>query len=237
MPRHKNKLFLLLFSLFLIGTLSAYGYEDISIATIANGECINITQTSENATFINITSIISPDSEIKVSNVAMENDSTEFHYNFCSTAKNGQYFINYKGDEGGNISLAKNWFFVTSNGREEASGAVIVFFVLAFFIITGSLFFFMAHTIFFFFEFKFADRGAKPVFGFRELIMNLSAYMLLWVYWGLSITYLGNNLINSITGIAIFITTWTNFILSIVAIIVCYIAVGFKGILEAGIKE
>lgn len=234
----KKIYFSLIFLFLLVGSISAYGYEDVSLGTFVKGKCINLTQTSESATYINITSITYPNSTRAISDVEMIADSTEFTYNFCSTNLNGQYFINYEGNETNN-SLTKNWFFVTTNGKESPSGIVIVSFSLIFLVIIAFMLQFIIYTMMFFVEYNFSKRDStpkeeRPIFTIREFLINISGYILLWVFYGLERTYLGNELMNRVLSTIIFISSWTNVFFPVIALIISFTIATWREIAGVG---
>jgi hypothetical protein len=230
---HKIELMLIL-TIFLIGSISAYGYEDISQGNIVNGKCINITQTCSNCTYLNITSITYPNSTKAISNVAMIKDYSEFNYNFCNTTINGQYFINYKGDEGGNTSIAKTWFFVTTNGKEAPSGIVVVSFSLMFIIVGAFLFYFIINTFLFFIDYNIADKESKPLFTLRDFLINVSGFLVLLIFYALERAYLGNEIMNRVLSLSIFICSWTNIFFPIIALVMSFIISSWKEVAGMG---
>lgn len=223
--------------IFLIGSISAFGYEDVSLGTYVNGKCINITQTCADCSYINITSIKFPNSSTAVSDVEMISDSSEFTYYFCSADSNGQYFINYLGD--GNTSITKNWFFVTTNGKESPSGIVVVVFSILFLAIIAFLFQFIIYTMMFFVQYNFSKKEGtpneeRPIFTIREFLINISGYLVLLVYYALARTYLGNELINRILSISLVVTSWTNIFFPVIALIISFTIATWKEIAGMG---
>lgn len=235
---NKKILTLLIISTFLLmGSVSAFGYEDVSLGRFTNNHCVQIQQTCEGCTYLNITSIIYPNSTKAVSNVEMIQDGSDFSYEFCSTSLNGQYFVNYKGDENGTDSITKNWFDVTQNGKENPSGIVIVTYSILFLGLLAFLIYFLFYNLFFFVEWKMEEeKDMKPFFTFKELIFNLSGFFVLLGFQYLSRIYIGNVLINKIVGLTVFISAWTNIGLSIVAILLSFTVASFGEILR-GLKR
>lgn len=228
---------MILCTFLLIGNVSAFGYEDVSLGTFTKDHCINIQQTCDNCTYINITSITFPNSTKAVSNVEMIQDSTDFSYEFCSASGLGEYFVNYKGDENGITSIAKTWFDVTQNGRENPSGIVIVVYSILFLGLLAFLIYFLFYTLFFFIEFKMEkEQDMKPFFTIKDLVFNLSGFFVLLGFQYLSRIYIGNVLINKIVGLTVFVSAWTNVGLSIVAILLSFTIASWGEILR-GLKR
>lgn len=230
---HKIELILIL-TIFLIGGISAYGYEDISQGNVVNGKCINITQTCEYCTNINITSITYPNSTKAVSEKEMNKSISDFFYNFCEININGQYFINYQGDEGGNTSIAKTWFFVTTNGKEAPSGIVIVTFSLLFIIIGAFLFYFVINTFLYFIDYNLSDKESRPLFTLRDFLINVSGFLVLLIFYALERNYLGNEIMNRVLSLSIFICSWTNIFFPIIALVMSFIISSWKEVAGAG---
>lgn len=228
---------MILCTFLLIGNVSAFGYEDVSLGTFIKDHCVNIQQTCDNCTFVNITSISYPDSTKAVSNVEMTKNSTEFSYEFCSTSEFGTYLVNYEGDEDGVTSIAKTWFKITSNGREDPSGIVIVVYSILFLGLLAFLIYFLFYTLFFFAEFKMEkEQDMKPFFTIRDLVFNLSGFFVLLGFQYLARIYIGNALMNNIVGLVVFVSAWTNVGLSIVAILLSFTVATWGEILR-GLKR
>jgi hypothetical protein len=229
--QHKKNILLLILTISLIGIVSSsYGYEDVSIGNIVNGKCINITQTCSNCTSINITSITFPNSTKAVSGVVMDKSSSEFYYNFCKANVNGQYFINYNGDGG----ITKNWFLVTTNGKDAPSGIVIISFVIMFLIISGFLFYFMVYNLLFFVDYKFSGKEEKPLYTLRDFLINISGFLILLVFYYLERTYLGNEMMNHVLSLSVLICSWTNIFFSIIALVLSFTISTWKEIAGMG---
>lgn len=88
----KSKFLIILFSLILISTISAYQISDFG--DYIQGKEIRLSQVCENAEFINITSIAYPNSSLAVEDIRMnESNNGEFFYNFNKTKTLGTYQV------------------------------------------------------------------------------------------------------------------------------------------------
>lgn len=88
--------------------------------------CVNLKQTCSNCTFVNITSIIQPDSVKVISNSPMTKLGTEYNYTFCGTSKQGTYTYTTLGDLDGVNSVEAITFDVTPSGNSNVLGFSIL---------------------------------------------------------------------------------------------------------------
>lgn len=227
-----KKYFFLVSIFLLVITLSSVsaslGYDGVSYGFYKQDSCINIIQTAENNTYINITSILFPDSTIVLSDAGMNSssNSVEFNYTFCSTNTLGKYTINFKSDEDGVTTTARDTFEITMNGREKPSDFLITSFVILFLVILGYFLFFISYTLFFFIQFSLEEHERGIVFGLDDILFNLAGYFVLIGYFYLAIYYIGNPTIISITGWLLRISAFTNIVLPGVAFVLSVIIWG-----------
>jgi len=128
--RLEHKFFLFLFSLFFISSVSALP----TLGTFQQNKCINLVQTCDNCTYVNLTSVQFPNSSIQNYGVNMQKNSTYYNITFCNTELIGTYIINTVGDDDGFITTGSYSLEVTSTGEQVSlsnSIIVIVFLILA----------------------------------------------------------------------------------------------------------
>lgn len=92
-----------------------------SIGTIKKGECINLIQTCEDCTYVNITSITYPNKTEADTNIAMTKVATKYNYSFCDTDELGEYIYNTEGDLWGNTAVESLKFIVTPTGISQTT--------------------------------------------------------------------------------------------------------------------
>jgi len=228
---NKNYPFLMgifLLVLTLSNVSAALGNDGESLGYFKQDSCINIIQTCENCSYLNITSITFPNSTIAVSDVSMSSSANgvEYNYSFCSTNILGQYKVNFKSDEGAVTTNANVWLDVTPNGKSHPSDFLVTFFVILYLAILGYFLFFISYTLFFFIQFKLEEHERGIVFGLDDILFNIAGYMVLIGYFYLSIYYIGNPQITLITGWLLRISAWTNIVLPGVAFVLSVIIWG-----------
>lgn len=92
-----------------------------SLGTFKQGECVRLIQTCDNCSYVNITSVMYPNSTIAVSNEAMTKVDTEYNYTFCNANYTGQYIVNTKGDPDGTTTASSYTFIVLPLGTQQTT--------------------------------------------------------------------------------------------------------------------
>lgn len=207
--KYKFLLFLII-GIFLINFVSAsFGFGDgQSYGIFEKGSCINLIQTCNNCTYLNISSILYPNSSSAISNVAMTQTGTEYNYTFCDTNETGQYIVNGFGDPN-NITEIWNYnFLITQNGLPDSGGIIAVTFIILLFIILGGLLFTSFTTI---------SRVAYKEFYVMDVILAIGTYLSLVLYNYLSMIYFANPLVLKLLMVLMKVGVWTHVILPIIA--------------------
>jgi len=125
-----NKYLILMLAIFLVlPMLSATE----SLGTFKQNECINLIQTCSNCSYVNISSIINPQSTEVLGEVEMTKNGVMYNYTFCSTSQIGNYVVNGFGDLDGTITTWSYDFEVTPSGFTETLG----FYILLVFLLGG----------------------------------------------------------------------------------------------------
>lgn len=180
----------------------------------------------------NIT-VINPNNEELISFQPMNNNNYNYNYTLDPNQTDILGVYNYDLTcTDGNYNETRSFSFeVTPNGRERPNEFVIVSFVIIFLFLSFYFLYFIIDTFSFFMQ-KDLNEDQKAIFGLPKLIYNFAGYLSLWVYFYLSIYYLGNPLITRLTGIGLIITSWTNMFMPLVAFIVSVTLAGWTGILN-----
>jgi len=115
-----------------------------SIETLGNfkqEQCVNLKQICGNCTYVNITSVLLPDSTQIINEVEMTKAGTEYNYTFCNTSILGNYIVSGKGDLDGKDTIFAYDFKITPMGNESSvensilhfiSIGILVFFIILF---------------------------------------------------------------------------------------------------------
>lgn len=115
---------------------SSFGYDSESLGVYKSGETVNLIQTCENCTYINITTLSYPNStSINSNEIGMTNTSqTDYFYSLNHTSPLGVYLIHFKSDEDGVRTTAHAWFEVTQTGYKQTTaqgiGSMIYLFLM-----------------------------------------------------------------------------------------------------------
>jgi len=121
----KMKIYFMLFiGLLLISSASA---ETDSLGTKEQGKCVNLIQTCSNCTYVNITSVIYPNSTIALGEAEMTKSGTYYNYSFCETDQIGIYLVTGVGDLDGEDVVWNYVFTITPSGNTFDSSQSIIY--------------------------------------------------------------------------------------------------------------
>lgn len=110
---HK-KILLLCLGFFLVSMVAASS----NLGTFKQATCIELFQTCDNCTYVNLTSVKYPDSTIEKFDVAMTKDGVDYNYTFCTTTKLGDYLYNVCGDKDTVFTCENIDFTITPSGND-----------------------------------------------------------------------------------------------------------------------
>lgn len=115
----------IIISIFLISFTTA-AISDLG--TFKVNTCIELPQTSPDATYNNI-SKITTDNELTIvsGEVVMTKIGTYFNYTFCNTTLLGEYIVNGYGDEGGTLKTWEYTFNISYLGKELSTSQSIIY--------------------------------------------------------------------------------------------------------------
>lgn len=132
------KNYYLLLALAFLLFLPMVNAEMQSLGTFKQNSCVNLIQTCDNCTYVNITSIKYPNSSSALGLSAMTKSGTLYNYSFCSTSVIGNYIVSGIGDLDGELT-SWNYDFNINGLGEELTQARINFYIA----IIAILFFFL----------------------------------------------------------------------------------------------
>lgn len=184
------------------------------IQTLGNfkqSDCVNLKQVCSNCSYVNITSIIYPNSTQANGEVAMTKVGTDYNYTFCKTTNLGTYIVNGKGDLNGVDNVWSYDFNITGNGKELPNGSVIVLFILFFLLILGLLTYMAIYS---------TGHFIKMDFDIIDLAYNLGVYFMLFGLYMVSQYYLGNPIIEDFLLLLVQVGALTNVLMPFMALIV-----------------
>ena len=108
----------IILGIFLISLASA---EVQTLGTFKRFECISLTQTCDNCTYVNISSVAYPDSSVALSENVMTKDNTFYNYTFCNTSQLGDYIVSGFGDLDGDQTTWNYDLKITETGIKDKS--------------------------------------------------------------------------------------------------------------------
>lgn len=110
--------------------------------------CVELQQTCDNCTYVNLTSVTYPNSTSVYFNKAMTKNGVKYNYSFCDTTPIGSYLFSVLGDKNGVADTEEGKFEITYTGDSlntqksilyVALLAVLVFFFILIIYFTGKL--------------------------------------------------------------------------------------------------
>lgn len=94
--------------------------EQQSLGTFKQNDCVNLIQICANCTYVNISSVLYPDSTKAVGEQhAMDSSDTLYNYTTCNTSKIGTYIVNGHGDIDGIDTVFSYDLYVTQSGSDS----------------------------------------------------------------------------------------------------------------------
>lgn len=117
--------FVLLVNIILVSAVSDLG-------TFKQGNCIELFQTCDNCTFVNLTSVKYPNASIGKFDFTMSKFGVDYNYSFCGTSLIGDYLYNVCGDKDGILTCENINFNITPSGSEGNQAFYIVIILLVY---------------------------------------------------------------------------------------------------------
>lgn len=109
----KNLLYIMI-GMFLISLVSAS-----TLGTYKKDDCINLHQVCDNCTYVNLTTVLLPNSTIYTYNREMTKTGEDYNFTFCNTSDIGDYLYNTCGDKDGSVVCENIEFKVNAIGFES----------------------------------------------------------------------------------------------------------------------
>lgn len=107
---------LIIVLLIIIALTSTASAEIQTLGTFKKGTCVELLQTCSNCTYVNISSVIYPNSTQALGLVAMTKTGTKYNYTFCNANYSGIYIVNGYGDVDGVTTVYAYDFEVNPQG-------------------------------------------------------------------------------------------------------------------------
>ena len=108
-----KKIIIFILLVLLVPIVSA---EIQTLGTFKKGECVELQQTCANCTFVNISSVLYPNSTEALGEVLMTKNNTKYNHTFCNTNTSGEYIVNGFGDVDGTNTIFAYDFVVNPTG-------------------------------------------------------------------------------------------------------------------------
>jgi len=114
--RYKTTYLILVFLLLITPILA----QQQSWGTVKKGECIDFMQSCANCTYVNFTTVISPNKMVVARGLESQKRGTDYNYTFCNTSVIGTYIVNGVGDVNGVDTVFAVDFDVNPSGKETS---------------------------------------------------------------------------------------------------------------------
>ena len=111
----------LIFGLCIVLLISFVSAEQQSLGVFKQNECVNLIQICADCSYVNFTSVTSPNSNIVLANVLTQQQGTQFNYTFCDTNLTGNYIVNGIGDPSSTATIFSYDFKITNTGLEATN--------------------------------------------------------------------------------------------------------------------
>lgn len=122
----------ILLTTFIILFMSLSSAQVQTLGIFKTDSCVNLRQVCQNCTYVNITSVIFPDSTIAVGQVIMDSDGIGYNFTFCNNSQNGEYIVNGIGDIDGINTLWAYNYFVNPLGKIFTNAEAILYTIIFF---------------------------------------------------------------------------------------------------------
>jgi len=111
-----------------IASISAGSLDNLG--TFKKGECVELTQTCADCSFVNFTQVMYPNSTTAERDISATKDGISFNASFCKTSETGTYKVYGVGDLDGEDTVFAYEFEVTDTGKPFGVGQGIIHAVL-----------------------------------------------------------------------------------------------------------
>lgn len=116
----KNLFLLLILFIFSFSFVHAGELDEIFLDTFKQNQCVNLLQTCDNCSYVNLTFVQYPNSNYSLlGEYSMTKNGTTYTYNYCQTSELGDYKYGTKGDLDGIITTQPIRFTITTTGNSK----------------------------------------------------------------------------------------------------------------------
>lgn len=112
-----------------------------SLGVYKQNNCVSLIQTCSDCTFVNISSVLYPNSTKALGEVTMTKTGTFYNYSFCDASTLGVYNVNGHGNENSIDTVWAYDFEITATGTSLSTGQSIIYFI---FLVASILIFFIS---------------------------------------------------------------------------------------------
>lgn len=126
---------------FAVATIFAVSFVSATcqnyIGSVTIGQCVQLSSTCDNCTFVNVSSVLFPNKTLSNINQQMANPTPTFYnYTFCNNNNIGEYSYSVFGDLNGATTSTSGCYEVTKDGFILDTGDSIIYFMLVGFVFT-----------------------------------------------------------------------------------------------------
>jgi len=189
--------------------------------------CVNLIEVCNNCTYVNISSVVDPNTNFYTFNTGMANRSNIFYYNFCNTSLVGNYrFIGLK-EINSIVTSFDNTFTITKTGDNLLIGNNYIFIWI--------IFIFACLGIFYTFFLTLAKlvTASETIYG---ILMDWAFIILT-----LLVIHLSQNIVDTfifdISNFILSVTIWSNGLLPLISLIMTMIIKSFQKKKPIDVKE
>jgi len=247
----ENKKLIFLITLVLISTISTnlisastcpegiYPCDDsISFGTFKQGENINLNFQCQNSTYLNISKIYTNQNIYINSETITTKSGDNYNYTFLNSSELNTYYVRYHCDLNGIKTPVSSSFIITTTGKESPTGITFIFFYIIIFILFFIYFFYAVNVIMYFLNLKWINGKPNNIFYIKDLLINWGGYIFLLLFFYIYNYYVANPMITRILSIMIYISSFTNLFLAVIALLISMVYYGLNNILNAvGVKK
>jgi hypothetical protein len=151
--------------------------------------CVELKQTCANCSFVNVTTIIFPDSSTATINDVMTKSGSGFNYTFCNNTMLGNYIVNGIGDPQGVLTIYAYDYSITTTGN-NAPYTIPLFLGLAAFILLIMGFWIKNNYVVFIAGTLFVVLGLYLIIYGLSIISDMYTTALAWVTLGIGLLLL-----------------------------------------------
>jgi hypothetical protein len=127
----------------------------------------------------------------------------------------------------------EGFFEITDTGRHKDQNIFMVLIYIILFFIFFGYFFYATNVIVYFLNLKWIDGKPNDIFYIKDFLINWGGYFFLWFFFYIYNYYYAHFLINQVLSYMLYISVFTNLLLSVIAIMISIIYFGLNNILNS----